>query len=69
MKGLLLCQFLGFFFSSGNCSIYSCRLGVSMGREEFRIFLRHHVEPEPSTYLYFISSLSLTLSKGPTNFV
>ena len=37
MKGSV-CQFLVDFW--GNCYIFSCRFGVSMGGEEFRSFLR-----------------------------
>lgn len=35
-------------FSRGNCSICSCRFSVSLGGGELRIFLRHHLEVEPS---------------------
>ena len=30
----------------GNCSICSCRFGVSVGGDEFRIHLHHHLELE-----------------------
>lgn len=36
------------FFLRVNCSIHSCRFGVYVGGEEFRIFLRGHLKPEPS---------------------
>lgn len=45
MKGSLH-QFLVFF--RGNGAIHSCRLGVSVGEGEFRIFLCCHLEPEPT---------------------
>lgn len=32
------------FFFGVNCTISSCRLGVSLGGGEFRLFLCHHVE-------------------------
>lgn len=47
-------------FFRGNCSICSCRFGVSMGGGPFRIFLCHCLEKElkfllfqPPTLLYF----------------
>lgn len=36
------------FFLKVNCSIYSCRFGVYVGRDEFTIFLSGHRKPEPS---------------------
>lgn len=33
------------FFPRKNCSICRCRLGVSMGKGELRVFLRHHLGP------------------------
>lgn len=34
-----------FFFLRGNCFVGSCKLSVSMGGNEFRIFLCHSFEP------------------------
>lgn len=36
------------FFLRVNCSLYSCKCGVYVGGEEFRIFLRGRLKPEPS---------------------
>ena len=35
------------FFFRGNCSVCSCRFGVSIGGGEFRILLCCHLELEP----------------------
>lgn len=44
VQSLNLCA----FFSKGSFSICSYRLSESEGRGLFRIFLYHHIEPEPS---------------------
>lgn len=36
------------FFLRVNCSLYSCQCGVYVGGDEFRIFLRGRLKPEPS---------------------
>lgn len=36
------------FFLRVNCSLYSCKCGVYVGGDEFRIFLRGRLKPEPS---------------------
>lgn len=33
------------FFCRGNCSIWSCWFGVSVGEDGFRLLLCHHLEP------------------------
>ena len=62
---------MNFWFSfGGNCSIHSCRTGMSVGGCKFRKFLSHHLELELaytksdrhcSVHIIFEHSLELTL--------
>ena len=51
-------------FFRGNCSICICRVSVSVGGGEFRLFLCHHLKLEPSCMIILKVYFSMTLNTG-----
>lgn len=39
-------------FFRGNCSILSCRFRVFVGAGEYRVFPHHHLELDPSNFVF-----------------
>lgn len=45
-------ELLSLFVFRGNCSILSCRFRVFVGAGEFRVSPHHHLELEPSNFVF-----------------